>query len=484
MTTEANAAQIALERGRRDPVWFIENVLGGHLWDVQREIVRSVFSESMVAVKACHASGKTYTAAYLTLAFFYLYPDAKVLTTAPTWTQVEKLLWGELRSAYARMPMRMGGTLLTTELRAGPNWWAMGLSTDEGVRFQGHHGGHILVILDEAPGVQSDIWEAIDGLRAGGQVRLLALGNPVIGSGPFYDAFTSKRGSWHTATISAFDTPNLHGVTLDDLLAMSSDELDDNPRPYLTTRRWVAEMYHKWGTDSPQWQSRVMGQFPTQSEDALLSLTWLEAARARPAADSGGMVTAGLDVAGPGDDETVLCIREGDAILRMESWPQADPRGEVTAALAPYRKRLEVINVDSAGIGYYLARHLEDQGYSVNDVNVGESPADREHYVNLKAELYWGLRLRAEAGDIAGLTDEAAIGQLAGIRYKHNPRGQVVIESKDEARKRGVKSPDRAESIMLAFAERRPSAFSEADVRAAMSAPLDEWDVLPSAARG
>jgi hypothetical protein len=67
--------------------------------------------------------------------------------------------------------------------------------------------------------------------------------------------------------------------------------------------------------------------------------------------------------------------------------------------------------------------------------------------------LYWGLRLRAQDGDLAGLTDERTIAQLAGIRYSHNSRGQVVIESKEDARKRGVRSPDRAEAVMLAFAE-------------------------------
>ena len=87
------------------------------------------------------------------------------------------------------------------------------------------------------------------------------------------------------------------------------------------------------------------------------------------------------------------------------------------------------------------------------DVNVGESPRDQDKFANLKAELYWGLRMRLETGDISGPMDERTIGQLAGIRYKHNARGQVVIESKDDARKRGVKSPDRAEAVMLAFAE-------------------------------
>jgi hypothetical protein len=63
-----------------------------------------------------------------------------------------------------------------------------------------------------------------------------------------------------------------------------------------------------------------------------------------------------------------------------------------------------------------------------------------------------GTRMRFERGDLAGLTDEKTIAQLAAMRYQHNARGQVVIESKDDARKRGVRSPDRAEALMLAFA--------------------------------
>jgi hypothetical protein len=107
------------------------------------------------------------------------------------------------------------------------------------------------------------------------------------------------------------------------------------------------------------------------------------------------------------------------------------------------------VNVDAAGIGYYLAKHLQDVGYPVRPVNVGERASDRERYVNLKAEFYWGLRLRFQQGDVAGLTDERTIGQLAGIRYRHTPRGQVEIERKEDVRKRGVKSPDRAEAVIL-----------------------------------
>ena len=173
----------------------------------------------------------------------------------------------------------------------------------------------MLIILDEAPGILPQIYEAIEGIRAGGDVRVLALGNPIISSGPFYDAFSGNREGWNQITISAFDTPNLEGVTLDQLLKMSEEELDANPRPYLTTRRWVKEKFSEWGPFHPLWESRVLGNFPLQSEDSLLSLTWLEQAKLRTEGD--GEVWAGVDVAGPGESETVLCVRRGPRIVLL-----------------------------------------------------------------------------------------------------------------------------------------------------------------------
>ena len=79
------------------------------------------------------------------------------------------------------------------------------------MKFQGIHGRKILIIADEAPGIRADIWDAIEGVRAGGDVHVLMLGNPVIPSGYYFNAFGRGRAIWTTFTISAFDTPNLAG---------------------------------------------------------------------------------------------------------------------------------------------------------------------------------------------------------------------------------------------------------------------------------
>ena len=435
-----------------DPVLCASSLLKSSLWLTQQQILLSVNTHRKTAVKACHASGKTYVAAVATLWWLITHPNGIVVTTAPTWMQVERVLWGEIHAAVNRAAYAFPRPS-ATKLELGPNRYAIGLSTNEGVRFQGFHGD-VLIIIDEAPGVMPEIYEAIAGITAGGDVRILALGNPVIASGPFYDVFTEKREHWNLITISAFDTPNLAGLTLETLLTLPDHELDLNPYPHLTTRRWVKEKFSEWGPGHPLWESRVLGNFPTQSEDALFALTWMEQAKLRTEGD--GDLCAGIDVAGPGEDETVLCLRKGPAIILLRSWAGRDPRGEVLAALLPYKGSLKGVNIDSAGIGYYMAQHLKDHGLPVNEINVGEKAKDSEKFSNRKAEVYWAFRMRAEAGDVAGLTDERTIAQLVGVRYSHNSRGQVVIESKEDARKRGVKSPDRAEAVILAFAELAP----------------------------
>lgn len=444
-----------LRRIFEDPVQFAQRILCDQIWPKQLEILRSVAHHARTAVKACHASGKTFTAAEVVLWWITLFADGIAITTAPTWTQVERVLWAEIRHGVYRSKIDYPKPH-TTSLHLGPGRYAIGLSTNEGVRFQGFHG-NVLIVLDEAPGILPEIWEAIEGIRAGGDVRVLALGNPTIASGPFYDAYTSHREGWNLITISAFDTPNLSGITLEQLLELPEEELHRNPCPYLTTRQWVKEKYREWGPGHPLWESRVLGNFPADDPQALIPLQFAEQARLRPvaAADTNEPFEAGIDVADGGDNETVLCIRQGSRIVLIKAWTRGDPRGEVVAALAPYKGRLASVKVDKAGVGAYFEKHLRDSGYKTAGVNVGEAPYNSERFANLKAELYWGLRERFQQGDICGALDERTIAQLSAIRYELTPRGQVAIESKEKMAKRGVKSPDRAEALMLAFAAPR-----------------------------
>jgi hypothetical protein len=453
------------------PTEFVRDSLGHDVWTVPQRIMDAVVQDhAQVAVKSCHSSGKTFTSAELAL-YWVVVKGGICITTAPTNTQVRELLWGEINAMHAGARTRLPGQPLTQTYRLSESAYALGLSTNQSVRFQGFHGDDVLVILDEAPGVRPDIYNAIEGIRAGGNVRVLQIGNPVVASGPFYDAFTSEAHLWTTFTISAFDTPNFQAddrypepLTLATMQAWLAEgrldhpRLDYAPRPYLVRPRWVFERLRTWGVDHPEFQARVLGAFPDQAPDALVALSWCEGSRGRPLVPSDDAVEVGIDVAGPGTNETVAYARQGPNVLALGTWDDAEAQGPVIAWLHALATQHGVhpadvlVKIDAAGMGAYFVPWIAEAGFTTVGVQVGGASSDPQHWVNKRAEYYMGLRDRLKDGDLHGLTDTYTIAQLTGIRWRIDPRGRSVIESKDDMARRGVASPDRADALMLAFA--------------------------------
>ena len=389
-----------------DPVRFAEFYLNHKTWAGQREMLESVAKYPRVAVKACHASSKTFTAAELLLWWISRYKDnAVVLTTSPTGRQVEALLWGEVRKTLASDIRVNFPQSNLAEIKISESRRAIGFSTspeNSGVNIAGFHGANVLVIIDEAIGVEGPIWDAIEGARAGGNVHQLVLFNPTIPSGPVYDICTRQRGQWHIITIDAFDTPNLRCACINTktkqperhpdftmkLLRSLPPGLNEKdlslfshaPWPELITRYWVYEMYWKYGEDSAFWEARVRGQFPQQGEDSLYSLTKLEAARGNVVDDGRARVIVGIDVAGPGKDETTICVRAGANIIAHRAWNERDAeraQGAVVNFVAPFKNRVQCINVDVTGIGHYFPMALRAQGYLIRSVNFGAGPREQ-----------------------------------------------------------------------------------------------------------
>jgi hypothetical protein len=446
--------------GFTDPVRFAEQLFGVKLWDAQRAILRAIAAERRLAVKACHASGKTFAAAIAALWFACRYRDARVLILAPGWLTVRAVIWAEIHSLLARAKLRLpASTVNLTEIRFGPGNMILGLSSNESARLQGHHASHVLIIADEAPGIPEDFWPAIEGILAGGDTHLALLGNPTVNAGYFYDAFGRNRAAWSTFSISAFDTPNLAGVDLDLLLKLPDAALDENTAPYLTTRRWVKERYGEWfngsAENSPLWQSRVLGEFPSSSSNALIPLSWLEAARRPVVQGVTNDVIIGVDVAGPGKDRTVCVATSGGAILETAAFTDADARGPVLEFIGRWSGRLKLVRVDSAGIGFYFLEHIRTAGHPCVGINVGSVSAEPERFRNLKAERYWHLRQRFQAGEVSGLSDEM-LAELASISYLIDPHGRTVIEDKASVKATLGRSPDLAEALMLALGELPP----------------------------
>jgi hypothetical protein len=463
-----------------DPVVFVHEALGHRTWNLQEKILRSLTEpQAHVAIKACHNSSKTHSAAEAAV-WFPLVEGGIVLTTAPVFRQVRRVMWSQIREFLFGSGLLSGAYGLTvprpdlTKWDVANNVYAEGMTTDDASSWQGWKG-KVLLIIDEAQGVGPAIFEALKGF-AGGDVRILMIGNPLHLGGSFYDAFTTNRAEWDTYTISAWDTPNfvdllpngssvadMDDEDLKDILRnLSPDELKFEPWPMLATRRWALGLVD----NATDWETRVMGRFPTQASDALIPLSWLEDSARLPALmldeDSEERdLIAGVDVGAGGEDESVVVVRRLNDVIDWASFHTDDDRGPVAMFLGRYRERLKDVRVDADGPGKFFADHMEDLGFPVRRLKSGSKPVgvteadrerNRESYENLRTQMWYMTRAAFERREIRGITDPTMIAQLASVKAITSARGKLLAEPKPKMKKRGVKSPDRADAVIYAFA--------------------------------
>jgi len=447
-------AKQIIDRSQRDPVWFCSNALGVTLWQQQQAIIRSVAANKRTTVRSCSGSGKSYTASCVAIWFLYNFYPATVLTTAPTFRQVESILWREIAGRYVNAKYPLSGKLTSTKLELADNWFAIGLSTDEPERFQGFHNVNVLVIGDEGSGIPEAVYTAIENPMAAGNSKEMLIGNPTISSGTYYDSFQSPN--YNPITISCFDTPNFtqFGITQADIESGTwKSKIGDSKLPYpaLITPQWVAEMFTQWGKGSYMYQVYCLGNFPDAGVNNLIGLSWVERCIDRKTQPDNSPLVMSLDVSRYGDDESVLMLGRGNKILEIQSWGHQDTvytAGRTARAIRQYNP--SVVRVDSVGVGGGVADMLKNEFKNIiEEINVGTPAIDTEQFLNLRAELYWLTAKSLEKGEL-DIPDNAKLkSQLVDIRYSYNSKGQLVIESKEDMKKRGSKSPDYADALVM-----------------------------------
>jgi hypothetical protein len=233
-----------------DPSEKCRIFLGFDAWSKQRDVLRAVRKHPRVAVRSAHGVGKTAVAARVVLDFL-TEGRSIVVTTAPTWHQVESLLWKEIASACRVAKVPVGGKLTNTRLEIAKDWVAYGLSTDQPERFQGEHSPRLLFVADEASGVDQAIYNAAQGYLTAKNSHVLLIGNPTKMSGEFFKAF-QPGSEYHQEHISVFDSPAFTGEVVPPAV------LDALP-----TREWEQLMLRRAQGDTldPEYQVRVLGEF-------------------------------------------------------------------------------------------------------------------------------------------------------------------------------------------------------------------------------
>jgi hypothetical protein len=328
--------------------------------------------------------------------------------------------------------------------------------------FQGFHRRYVLVILDEACGIPDQLWTAVEAVTTNADCRILAIGNP-DDPGTTFARNCGPGSGWNTIKISAFETPNFTG-----------ELVPSDLRPMLVSQEWVDDARKRWGTDSPLYKSKVLGEFPETSEDTLIPASWIIAAQQRHI-DPDPVGQLGVDVARYGTDRTVVYHRQGGHVRLYRDWSHAATT-QTTGLIVNAIRELNVtqVQVDGVGVGGGVVDQLLEQGFPVLDMQAGGGALDSKRFVNARAEWFWQLREMFDPAngeiDIDPADDELA-SQLGALRFTYDSKGRIKIESKDDMKKRGMPSPDRADALMLAFA----SMIAAPLVAEPDSRPLPGW---------
>lgn len=425
-------------------VWFVENVLKVtfiQMW--QREELEALDAgETKLSIKSGHGVGKTAFCAWLALHFLLFRDDVKVIVTSPSSKQLTDGLIPEIQKWINKLPPWMASQLEVTSERMtrAPN------NKNNFVSFRtarkenpealaGVHATHVLIIVDEASGVDEVIYETGQGaLSTEGAIAVL-IGNPTRPTGFFFKTHTTLRQLWRTRTVSCLESTQ---VTPD----------------YIESQRLT------YGLDSREYKVRVLGEFPDSGSDSVIPREFVESAVDRDVSPIEGSRVWGVD-SGRGGDPSGFCDRgpnyiyelkelRYDNLMQLVGWVKN--RWDTTTP----RLRPTEIFVDSIGLGAGVADRLLELGLPVVSVNVSESASMSDRYVRLRPELWFAVREWFEARDVvipstlehyAKLVDE-----LCAIEQKFTSNGKTDVESKENMKSRGVASPNLADSLCLTFA--------------------------------
>ena len=429
---------------KTDPALYMRALLKEEPSQNQKQLFDAIRSgEKRISIRSGRQCHKTSAIAILSQWFLTAFRDTRVLVTAPSSSQLEDAYIPEFKKWVNRLPPEFRDLweikkdrfeFVMDPRQPFENFITIKTARkDSPESMQGMNAPNVAVFIDEAAGVDENIFESISGSLAGntGNVLYLLTGNPNRTSGTFYRSHSDQKDRWHTIHWSSEEAP-------------------------WVSREWIQGMKDDWGYDSDPYRVHVMGEFPRGDSNTVIPVDLVDSAMMR---DVEVMRTQpivwGLDVARFGADESVLAYRQGNVGGIKASWRNLDTMQLAAQVEAHYQaagQRPTEILVDVIGIGAGVVDRLRQLDLPIRGINVSESPALKGQHLNLRSELWYQVRAWLEQRDCRLDSDDELRRQMLQQRFEYTPQGKIKLESKRDARKRGARSPDRADAFALTFA--------------------------------
>lgn len=399
--------------------------------------------------------GKSSLVAWLILWMMSTNLGSSSIVTANTEAQLKTRTWAELgkwhtlainshwfeKMAMSLKPAEWFETELKKQLKVDTGYYygqAQLWDEDNPDAFAGAHNmAGILLIFDEASGIPAPIWKVSEGFFTEPVLHRyhFVFSNGRRNTGPFFECFHAHRDYWKKRKL---DSRTVEG----------------------TDKAVLEEIIKKHGEDSDEAAIEVKGDFPRQGDKQFISRGIVDEAVARFNPDSPDFLPEdqwaplilGVDPARYGDDSTVMYWRQGRkaGVIPPTVLKGADNMvvaNKVAELIDKYNP--EAVCID-AGNGTGVIDRLREMQYKVHEVWFGGGSPEPE-YANFRTYMWAQIRDWLRGGAIPA--DPELVTDLTAPEYKFlGTTDRIALESKEQLKKRGYASPDRADALACTFA--------------------------------
>ena len=437
-------AESIIRQAAKSRMWTITNLYGvKYIEDWQAEVVTCLDEGvTKVSIKSGHGVGKTTLCAWLAIHFLLFRNDVKIIVTSPSQKQLKDGLIPEITKWINRLPPWMRDQLEITSDRVTRkpdtlnNFISFRTARKENPEaLAGVHAENVLIIVDEASGVDDVIYETGQGaLSTKGAIAVL-IGNPTKPNGFFFDTHNALSALWKTFTVSCADSTRV-------------------------SAEYITGIATSYGLRSREYRVRVLGLFPMSGISSIIPKGYLQSAQGRDIAPDRGQRKWGVDV-GRGGDPSALVVRDNFTVYDMAEYYLEDTMdlvGQIEERYdaTPERDRPHAVYVDTIGVGGPVYDRLKQLGLPVVSVNVADAASRNERYHRLRDELWYlgrdwfeGKNVRIPNKNEHSLA-EKLVEELSVVNSSDDS-GVIKVESKKAMRARGIKSPNLADGFLITF---------------------------------
>lgn len=468
---------------RRDPEAWLWDRLGYRWHEKQREIVANFLTHIRTATKSANGTGKTRLYAELATWGIDVHEPGELLIimSGPTEEQIKSGLFSYIDKNMRRARSR--GFELPGYLTDSNRWnWRQDskskaktlvlgrtpprtniVGTFQGIRAVADNDTSTWVFIDEGGAVHDDLFDAAEAVTTGaGDNKIAVIGNPDTTGTRFQALFEDDKyeTDWVTTTIAAKDLPTFTGEIVYEDPTLQEEMLTSG----MIDPAWVATAERQWGLESARYASKVMGEFPTTADWCFFSQVAINRASNTQITepDSEDRIL-GVDFADGGDDDSKAFLNLGGRIRHKGTWNDGEQNVERTHAIA-IKTDANIVVMDAIGVGAGPSRAIQarsDRYYFAVRAKASERSPDPSRWHNARAYWYDMLREGMLNNEVdLDYTEEDDKGrkigkdlktQLLAVRYDFDTRGAIQIESKKDARKRGVTSPDDLDAVVFSY---------------------------------